>query len=50
MLIEFNGVVQVTPPGRYRLPFGFRWELGADFRTAGKVIVSSVLTATNMMV
>ena len=44
-LIELCGVVQVTPPERYWLPFGNRWELGADFGYAGKVIVSSLLTA-----
>ena len=50
ILIELYGVLQVTPLGQYRLPFGFRWEPDADFRYAGKVIVSSLLTATNMVV
>ena len=50
ILIELCGVVQVTPPGRYWLPFGNRWESEAIIWCAGKVIVSSLLTATNMVV
>ena len=50
ILIELFGVVQVTPPGLKQPPFNNRWGLGADFRYAGKVIASCMLTATNMMV
>ena len=50
ILIELFGVVQVVSPALKQPPFSNRWELGADFRCAGKVIVSSLLTATDMLV
>ena len=49
ILIELFGVVQATPPRRQQLVLGNRWELGADLWCAGKVSVSSLLTATHMV-
>ena len=50
ILIELFCVVQVTPPALKQSPTANRWGSGADFRCAGKVIASCMLTATNMMV
>ena len=50
ILIELFCVVQVTPPALKQPPTANRWDSGADFRCAGKVIASCMLTAAHMVV
>ena len=49
ILIELFCVVQVTPPALKQPPTANPWESEADLWCAGKVSVSSLLTATHMV-